>query len=215
MHVTGSDTSCQWVRAPRERPSERHAPEAPQRSQRRRRRNPTPRADGGPAARAGEARGGPLGGRPGRDRGAARRREAEHRPVRRCARAEAVGGVRAPRLDGRAARALARPLPAPVRAAAGGVRAGAAGGGAPDEARGRLLLVADAPGGRRRDGGRAAGGRAGGRRRAGRAQDDVGPGEGAAVEGVGDRTRDDARLLRPRRRSCPSTWWWWAPRRRW
>src|SRR5438552_1201363 len=40
-----------------------------------------------------------LGGRPGRGVGAARLGEAEHRPVRRCARTAALRGVRAPRLD--------------------------------------------------------------------------------------------------------------------
>ena len=49
--------------------------------------------------------------------------EAEHRPVRGRARPAAVRGVRAPRLDGRAARALARAVPAPLRAAAGRARA--------------------------------------------------------------------------------------------
>ena len=90
-----------------------------------------------------------LGGRPGGGVGAARLGEADDRPVRGRARAAALRGVRAARLDRGAARRLARALPREVRAAARGPRAGAAGGRGLDAPARRLLLVADAAGRRR------------------------------------------------------------------
>ena len=64
-----------------------------------------------------------LGRRAVGDLRAARQREAEHRPVRRRARAAALRGVRPPRLDRGAARAVARALPAQVGAHARRARA--------------------------------------------------------------------------------------------
>ena len=87
-----------------------------------------------------------LGRRPGGGVRAARRGEAEHRPVRGRARPAAVRGVRPPRLDRGAARAVAEALPAQVRADARRARADDARGRAVDASRGRLLLVADAAG---------------------------------------------------------------------
>ena len=88
-----------------------------------------------------------LGGRPRRGLRPARRGEAAHRPVRRRARPAAVRGVGPARLDRRAADAVAGALPAQGRADAGGARALDAGRGTLDAAAGRLLLLADAPGG--------------------------------------------------------------------
>ena len=107
-----------------------------------------------------------LGGRPGGGLGPARLGEAEHRPVRGRARAAALRGVRAPRLDRGAARAVAGPVPAQVRADARGARALHARGHAVDAPRGRLLLLADAARGRRRGRPRTARRRARRRRRA-------------------------------------------------
>jgi hypothetical protein len=87
-----------------------------------------------------------LGRRPGGGGGAARLREAEHRPVLRRARPAALRGVRAPRLDRRAARAVARAVRAQVRASPRGARGVDARRRALDDAARRLLLVADAPG---------------------------------------------------------------------
>ena len=129
-----------------------------------------------------------LGGRPGRGRRSARRGEAGDRSMCRRARAAALRGVGAARLDRRAAFALAGALPAQVRADAGRARALAAGVGAVDDAAWRLLLVADAAGGRRRRVGRA-GRRAGG---CGRSRDALLSGQ----PGQGQHSP----LLQPRRR---------------
>ena len=77
---------------------------------------------------------------------AARRGEAEHRSVRGRARTAALRGVRASRLDRRAARAVARAVPAQVRAHARRARALMPAGAQLDDAAGRVLLVADAAG---------------------------------------------------------------------
>ena len=82
----------------------------------------------------------------GRGRRPARRGEADHRPVRRRARPAALRGVRAARLDRRAARALAGALRRKCERHARRARARDAGGRALDDAARRLLLVADAPG---------------------------------------------------------------------
>ena len=87
-----------------------------------------------------------LGGRPGGGRRAARRGEAGDGSMRRRARATALRGVGAARLDRRPTRALTGALPAQVRADAGCAAALAAGVGAVDDAAWRLLLVADAAG---------------------------------------------------------------------
>src|SRR5439155_9162590 len=76
--------------------------------------------------------------------------EAEHRPVRGCARTAALRGVRPSRLDRRAARAVALAVPAQMRADAGRARASDAGGHPLDISEGRFLLVADVARRRRR-----------------------------------------------------------------
>ena len=107
------------------------------------------------------------------------------------ARAAALRGVLAPRVDRRADRAVARAVSAQVRAHAGGARALDAEGRTLDSTARRLLLLADAARGRRLRGSGAA---RGGARRRHRAGHTVLPGR--------PRRRHGAALVQPRRRSA-------------
>src|SRR6266545_2845870 len=132
-----------------------------------------------------------LGGRAGRGLRAARLGEAEHRPVRRCAGTAALRGVRAPRMDRRAAGRVPIAVPPQVRAHARVARAVDAGGCALDPPAGRVLLVADAAERRGRPRSRQAGGRAWRRHR-----------PGLAVLPRRPRRRQRAALVQPRRRGA-------------
>ena len=81
---------------------------------------------------------------PADDQRPPRRRQAEHRPVRRCARAAALRGVGPPRVAERAGRPLACALPEQVRADARRARPLHALRNLLDAAAGRLLHLADA-----------------------------------------------------------------------
>ncbi len=145
-----------------------------------------------------------VGRRSGGDLRAARQREAEHRPVRRRARAAALRGVRAPRLDRGAARAVARALPAQVRAHARRARSVDAFRHFVDDPARRVLLVAHASRRRRLGRPRAACGREGRRNRPGRAllRRRKRRGQGAPVVQHGRRAADRRGDRAARARSC-------------